>query len=717
MGDHVPGEMGGLWLHPIKLLDGFRATVADIETNREIALSASAEFVSHPYGSRFSYGAVLDGVKIERFQFSPDGQDGLIVEYRFTNTSARTRRLSVQLSVKTDLLPVWSSEQLGIRDAPDTVVWQAATGTFIARDTRNPWFCVWGAVRPADAQRVTNPQRIHTKGTGVTAASRHTLAVDRDSTATLTFAIAGSATSDKAALGAFTYLARNHARLLEKKKAHYAAIIERARVRIPDRRLQDVYNWTKVNTEWHVREVPGIGRGLGAGLMEYPWWFSDTYTVQALIATGDFDLAKQALRFLRRQSLEANKNGRILHELSTNGVVSNPGNTQETAQYILTIGKLVDWTGDMAFAREMYPAMTQSLDWLLTDRDQNRNLLPEGYGIMEVLGLNAEVIDVAVYTQQALEATARVAGVLNEPAAAARYRQLATRLKTKINDSLWVEEDSSYADFYGTRAQAMSTAEGAAKQIRLKGEAKLTPRDRELIAYYERLKQRFAGMPDSTKGWITNENWVIATPMEMGIAPRARAIRLLDRIRRKNVGEYGPFLSAVERQAMMTISTGVQAVAEGRYGRTDEAMWYVNRIAQTFSRRTPGSISEMMPDYGCFTIAWTSYGIVLPLIEHVFGIQPDAKARTVVFDPHMPAGWEDIAIDNLPIGTTLVSFSRARTARGIEYGVEARDTGWNFILKGTGVPGTRYYLNGRPVSVDSSGIRMTGRKNHVLVVQ
>jgi hypothetical protein len=263
----------------------------------------------------------------------------------------------------------------------------------------------------------------------------------------------------------------------------------------------------------------------------------------------------------------------------------------------------------------------------------------------------------------------------------------------------------------------MSTAEGAAKQVRLKGEDKLTPRDRELIAYYERLKQRFAAMPDSTRGWITNENWVIATPMEMGIAPRAKAIPLLDRIRRKNVGEYGPFLSAVERQAMMTISTGVQAVAEGRYGRTDEAMWYVDRIAQTFSRRTPGSISEMMPDYGCFTIAWTSYGIVLPLIEHVFGIQPDARSKTVVFDPHLPTGWQDIAIEDLPVGTTTVAFSRARTARGIEYGFEAKDDGWNFILKGKGVLGARYYLNGRPVSVDSSGIRMSGRKNHVLVVQ
>jgi hypothetical protein len=108
---------------------------------------------------------------------------------------------------------------------------------------------------------------------------------------------------------------------------------------------------------------------------------------------------------------------------------------------------------------------------------------------------------------------------------------------------------------------------------------------------------------------------------------------------------------------------------------------------------------------------------VLPLIEHILGIQPDARSKTVVFDPHLPTGWEDIVIEDLPVGTTMVSFSRARTAKGIEYGFEAKDDGWNFILKGSGVPGARYYVNGRPVSVDPSGIRMSGRKNHVVVVQ
>lgn len=718
IGEHVPGEMGGLWLHPIKLIDGFWARVTDLATNQDVALSESTEFVNYPFGNRFRYGPVLDSLEIERFQFSPDGQEGLIVQYTFTNAADRNRRLSFQLSVKTDLSPVWFSDRLGIKDARDSVAWQTTTNLFLAKDTDHTWFSVWGATPSAGAQPIANPQPIHTSGMGVTAASRYSLSVAPSSTATLTFVLAGSATARNSALRTYKYLARNHASLLARKKAHYASIIERARVTIPDQRLQEVYNWVKIDAEWLVREVPGIGRGLGAGLMEYPWWFgTETYSLQALMATGDFDLVKRTLRLLKNQSMKANGNGRILHELTTNGGVSNPGNTQETAQFILTVGRLFEWTGDLDFAREMYPAMKLGINWLLIDMDHNRNLFPEGYGIMEVYGLNAELIDVAVYTQQALKATARIATILDEPDAAERYQQLASQLEMKINESFWVPEEGSYSDFYGSKAQAISATEGAIKQIGLKGAAKLTQRDKELMGYYERLKQRFSAMPDSSRGWLTNKNWVITTPMEMGIAPRARAIQLLDKIRQENVGKYGPFLSATDKQAMMTISTGVQAVSEANYGRTDQALWYVDRIVETFNRTLPGSISEMMPDYGCFAISWTSYGIVVPLIQHVFGVQPDAMRKTVVFDPHLPTGWEDMSLEDLPVGTTMVSFSRARTGRGIEYGFEVKEDGWNVVLKGKGLPGAKYYLNGRPVSFTSSGIGMSGRKNHVLVVQ
>ena len=81
---------------------------------------------------------------------------------------------------------------------------------------------------------------------------------------------------------------------------------------------------------------------------------------------------------------------------------------------MLTVGKVFDWSGDLNFAREMYPAMKRGIDWLLGEMDKDHDLFPEGYGIMEVSGRNAELIDVAVYTQQALEATARIADALND---------------------------------------------------------------------------------------------------------------------------------------------------------------------------------------------------------------------------------------------------------------------------------------------------------------
>ena len=716
LGGHVPGEMGGLWAHPIKLIDGFWATLTEEPTGRKAILSESSEFINYPYGDRLRYREALGGIGVERFQFSPDGKPGVIVEYTFINATDRQRELSLQLSVKTDLLPVWFSDKLGITDAPDTVAWDGLHHRFMARDTRHSWFAVWGAASP-EAEPVSNPSPIQTAGMGVTAASRHRVEVSPHDSTTLTFVFAGSSTTKGEAERAYAYLLAHHDALLAKKQAHYAGILHLARITIPDQRLQQVYDWVKVNAEWLAREVPGIGRGLSGGLMEYPWWFgTETYSHQSLLAAGQPELVRQSLRLLRDQSNKANGNGRIVHEVTTNGGVSNPGNTQETAQFILTVGQVVRWTGDLGFAREMYPAMKRGLHWLLTDRDRNHNLFPEGYGITEILGLNAEVIDVSAYTQRALVATAEVARLLGDRDSALRYGRLAKELERKINLRFWDAEDSSYADFYGTRDQAVSTAEGAIKQIRLPGEDKLSPRDREQIAYYQRLRDRFAAMPDTTRGWITNKNWPVITPLEMGIAPKERAISILTTLRKQGVGDSGVYLSAVDRQASMSISTGVAAVAEATYGRPDESLWYMHKIVETFNQRLPGSISEMMPDYGCFVIAWTMYGIVVPLVEHMLGVEPDAPHKTVVFDPHLPTGWEDVAIDDLPVGTNLISFSRNKSVKGVEYAIHSREPGWRLVLREKSEPGAEYYLNGKPLTADTSGIVMTGRTNRLVAL-
>lgn len=717
MGDHVKGEMGGLWLHPIKLLDGFWVKLTDVSTGNETWLSEAVEFINFPYGNTLKYAPVLEGLETKRFQFSPDGEQGMVVQYEIRNLSNHKRALKFGFSAKTDLSPVWLSKEAGITDHQDKVEWENRNQSFTASDRGNPWFAIWGSTNISSAQSVgDNSLHEKTKGMGVAATSEYRLSLDKNSKVELTFIIAGSAKDKTEGLTAYQHLTKNHEKLLEEKKKYYASVLERGKIKIPDQSLQEVYDWVRINTEWLVRDVPGIGRGLGAGFPEYPWWFGcdNTYSLQAVMATGDFELAKQTLRLLKNESMKANGNGRIVHEISTNGVVYNPGNTQETAHFIICVEKLFQWTGDLDFIREMYPVMKMGIHWLLTDMDQNKNLFPEGYGITEIFGLNAELIDVAVYTQQALEATARISGVLNESKAQQEYQQLASELAAKINKDFWDETEGSYCDFYGNKTQAIRAAEGTITQLKKRDDA-TSDEYKKLIAYYEELKEKFSNMPEINKGWITNKNWVINTPMETGIAPKEKAIRLLDKIRKEHVGEYGPYLTAVEKRWMMTISTGVQAVAEYKYGRTDESLWYVNKIVQTFNRVLPGSISEMMPDYGDFTQAWTVYGIVLPLVQHVFGVQPDAYNKTILFEPHLPSGWENISIENLPVGSNTISFARSKTSKRIEYTLNAKEQGWNLILKLKDSPGAKYYLNGKQVSLDSSGIRMNQKSNKLLV--
>ncbi len=467
-------------------------------------------------------------------------------------------------------------------------------------------------------------------------------------------------------------------------------------------------------------ELPGIGRFLGAGAVEYPWLFGcdNTYASQGVVASGDLELAKSTLRTLKRVSEKANGNGRIIHEMSSNGFVYNKGNMQETPHFALAVWKVFEWTGDKGFLQEMYPYIKKGINWILTEHDQNNNLFPEGNGIMEVRGLNAELIDVAVYTQQALEVASKMAALFNEPELQRDYLQKAAVLKDKINTQFWDNAVESYCDFYGTKEQALSVTKGAIEQLQSGlSNAKDSTHRLESLKYYEELTHEFSALPPGTeKGWLTNKNWVISTPMETQIAPKEKAIRLLNNVRIEDCGEYGPYLSAVERRYMMTISTGVQAMAECAYGRTDEAMWYVDKIVQTFNRVLPGSISEMMPDYGCPVQAWTIYGLAVPLVTYVLGINPDAYNRSVLITPHLPTGWNDGAIYDLPVGTNTISFAIKKYDRNTVYSLTSIVANWTFTLKIKGLTGNKYTLNGKLLSAASDEIRLKGKLNRVEVL-
>ena len=718
IGDHVKGEMGGIWMHPIKLLDGYYLKLTDLASKKEHWLSDADEFVNYPYGNIFKYDAGIEGLTVQRMQFCPDGQQGVVIQYEISNISNETKDLDVEFLAKTDLSAVWFSKEIGVHDYRDNVIWSKEESIFVAADSLNNWHTVWGSSLPSTEQTIgVNNSKSKSQGQGIACSSVYHVTINAHTNKKIVFVVTGSTKSSKEAIQAYKFILQSYGELLHKKKALYNTIYSRAKISIPDTSLLQVYNWVKVNTQWLVRDVPGVGRGLSAGVMEYPWWFGcdNTYALQGVMETGDFKLAEETLRLLKNKSIEKNGNGRIPHEISTNGTVTNPGNTQETAHFIMCVEKLYRWTGNKQFLREMYPTIKKGLNWLLIDQDKNLNLFPKGYGIIEISGLNAELIDVAVYTQQALVAGSKIADILNDQIASKKYKKLAYTLKNKINKDFWDDNASSYCDFFGTKEQALTAVNGNITQLTKNGE----PANSDKIRHYEELGKKISRMRDTSRGWIINKNWVINTPLETDIAPYNKAIRALDNIYDHNLGKYGPYLSAVDAQHMMTIATGVQAVAEYHYGRTDKSLFYVNQIVKTFSRVLPGSISEMMPNYGCFTQAWTNYGIVLPLISHIFGINPDASQKKIEIAPNIPAKWSkaNLSLHALPVGDNEVSISYQPFQGGEKYTIVSKKVGWKIELRLKPENGYRYVVNGKSIIPGDSGLILLDKRINAILIR
>jgi hypothetical protein len=708
LGGHVKGEMGGVWIHPIKLIDGFWVKLADSLDSSETWLEDAKEFINYPYGNKFIYEPILNGIQVERLQFCPQGKKGVVVEYIFKNTSNRSRKINVDFVIKTDLSPVWFSKENNIIDAVDTVYWDRDKSVFIARDSLNPWFSIWGSSLISVGHKIHSSIPIETIGLGMCVANNFQIDFTPYESVTAIFVVSGSDQSLADAMATYDDISNNYDDMLADKKAHYEKIINCAKVNIPDKKLQQAYNWGKMNTDWLIMELPDIGRFLGAGAIEYPWLFGcdNAYALQGVVATGNLELAKSTLRVIKDISEKINGNGRIIHEMSSNGFVYNKGNTQETAHFAVAVWKIFQWTGDKEFLGEMYPYIKKGINWLFTEQDRNGNMFPEGYGIMEVKGLNAELIDVAVYAQQALTVASKMAAIFNEPDLQKEYAQKAKILKNKINTEFWNEDEGSYCDFYGTREQAILVAQGALEQSNIS----------EKQEFYKGLIREFSELPPGTqKGWFTNKNWVISTPIETGIAPETNAIKLLDKVKNEHCGEFGPYLSAVDRENMMTISTSVQAVAECQYGHTDEALWYVDKIVSTFSNRLPGSFSEMMPDYGCPVQAWTIYGLAVPLVTHIFGINPNAYDKTIDFIPHFPSNWNNGSISSLPIGSNKISLFMKKTDTATEYSIISEMIGWKLVFKIKDLKNKEYFLNDKRMIADSDEIIVYGENNKIIL--
>ncbi len=691
LGWHIPGEMGGIWNHPIKLMDGFSTTLA-FSDGTEITLDDATSFTNYPYANRLNFDLSELELSVQQWNYVPDDLEGIIIEYVFKNLSDAEISFDFIFEATSDLSPTWLGERTEMEDGPDEFQ-QLDDDGWMFKDSNNPWYTIFESeVEANEGEWKTNYPK---NNTSIGTKRYNEITIQSNEVYTQKFFIAGSYNNEEELLTTLENLKADPHGLLIAKKKRYERLQEQSKLTVPDKELQETFEWLKYNSDWLVRTIPELGTAIGAGIPDYPWLFGvdSEYSLQGYQMIGQDEVVNSTIAMIDSVSRVTNGNGRIIHEMSTNGAVFNPGNINETPQWATLIWEIYKWNGDREFLESYFPQIEQGLDWLLAENDADGNLFPEGYGMMEIHGLSSEMIDVASYTQKAFVDAAFMADELGKIELAANYREKASELAQKINNEFWSEEFGSYADFISTDEKALHLIDDAIVRADTLGKPWAVE---ELRA----TKQAILDNPsDEERPFVVHHNWVVNTPMEVGLADPEKALIALETAE-NYVNPFGMFVTGIDRDesagsddgsfagtkqfsyvgAVMTLPTGVQVIAENNNGRPDQALNYLQRMVRSFSYALPGSMYEVSPDYGMMVQAWNIYSFAVPITRQFFGIDPMASENTIYLSPLMPSQWDEASLENVKIGEDTFSFYFSKSGEQNSIKVEQHGELWDVVF-------------------------------------
>lgn len=364
MGHTVPGEMGGLWAGEKKVCDGFFIAVDDVP------LIAADACESQPAATAFHYR--MPDMHVVRRQFIPDGVKGCVIELTVENLKSAPRMVEISFTVRTDILTVAAAQgQDGMELGRDVGEYDEATQAFYARDSRNPWHAVWGADSASRVLQADLPQSVYgfgnTQGKGVNGRLFYRMRVGGGAQATMRLFIAGGYASRSQAEEALCGLRQNAAGMIEEKEARISAMMDESTATLPDAALERSWNWTKIYGDWLTRRLPRGGVGLCMDLPEHPSLFGEGFAkaAGALLPLGGAKRVQDMLRTLTAASEEAQlPAGRLAKRISRSGRILQTGSVRESAMFVALVHRVLRWTGDHEFAREMLPTTGLCISYL-----------------------------------------------------------------------------------------------------------------------------------------------------------------------------------------------------------------------------------------------------------------------------------------------------------------------------------------------------------------
>lgn len=725
-GFHTRGEMGGVWLPNLKLLDGMWFGINGDWIGRGTKTTTGWGYVRTDLPT-------THGVAASRTDVVPDGVSGALMGLSLR--SNRTRTVTLTADAHSELISSYpwgetTPNQIAV-NLPDTASVRGRNLEFRdrgtptgANQTAHNWAAVVGTdLEPADAvtgenyrgpqdpavicpasgpTAPTQPDRCDDTDYGKGAGGQLTYRVKlrKGETRTVWFGVGGSTEGVGRARSELRAALHDPAGVLEDKLATREQIDDRTVVDLPgDPQLAASVRWSKqmlaaseqTVDDVALREVNAgqnypapAGRlssmtWLGAGWPDYTWLFGTDgeYTAFAAVAAGQFDPIKAHLRALRDVSEIINPtSGKIVHEVTPDGAVffgadADAGNTDESAKYPSAVNLVWHWTGDRAFLRDLYPASKKAMEWVAS-QDADSDGWPEGLGNVERNGMGEEKLDNAVYAIRGYADLAQLAQARGDGPTRRWAIAHAQALLDHFEADWWYGGD--------TRSYADSLDDPGNVKVFQRHWIGLTPTDAVLPA-----------LPGRPSAPLASRSHGVATLEEhQQDCYTANGLGLFHTgtgTTSDPAGNPGATCDSVisevpSERNIFTLNSAIAAVSEGNYGRLGAGQQGVYTTGNARAQldptlwEMPGMMPEIVPggDFGAnidrlytersmVMQAWGAYGVLWPVVHQWLGVAPDAGRGRVAVVPQVPKGQTRASGDSIRVGKGSVDVAAQHHGR------------------------------------------------------
>jgi len=606
---HLLNEMGGIWAHPTKLLDGFFFSIVEDDAGPTWRLDSSSAFFN--YLSHIEFHFACDGLEIARQDFVAENDPALFCTLTIVNRRASSARFAVHLRCQVNMLPAWFS---GWTSGADEVALTGGAVTAYDSSAPDQPVVVFGAPLLPSAHEIGDAGDKRT----VTLIYQFDLAPGANVEAPFVF-LGALQHGLPAARTRFQQLVGKHrSHLQQRTTAFRAAVLGGPRFESSDPDFTFAYYLAKANMELLLANLSSyLGQYFFAGVPEYVQLFGvDTcYSVPGLVSAGFASPTRDALALLLRFARQ--HCGRVPHEVTTNGRVFHPGLPPETPLFAIACWNYFRWTGDRAFLNEVYAVCEEGLiDYIVAFWDADLDFYPDGQSMIERRGVDGENVDSVAYFCQSLYCLAAMAETLGHREKATYYRdRLADVLRESLNHDFWMDEQSVFAD-----------------------------------SLDEDHKPRQGGY------------WTVVVPLETDMADVDKAERTLSSLINQPgwLTEDGLVHTRGKETLVWSLPTGMLARVAFTLGRSDVGLKLLRSIAESTKHGTLGAFHEVIPDGLCFVQLWSAAIFVQGIVEGIFGLNPFVHEGRIEIFPHPPDEWSFARIEGARLGDREITVDWSR---------------------------------------------------------